>query len=275
MMQTELSNLASTDKSTAGLILTNLLKRHSVERHTDPADRRRKQVIITDSGRAALELAKDHLVQAEAVLLDALEPAERALLMSLLQRLASQPAGQHSVSWLMRRCLQAVEALLSDEAGLFGLTLRQFCALLIVFCHPGINEATIRKLLGYEISNAALVVGLLRDKGLISSKVETTGSRRRYYATTIGRDVLLTVEPKLSAVAIDFVNGVSEDDVTRLQQLLGILILRHGDKLKAPLAVFEQVVKLPTWPLPPAHTYAVEHRDELSRLNNQALRLKE
>ncbi|MHA4869924.1 MarR family winged helix-turn-helix transcriptional regulator [Duganella sp. PWIR1] len=274
MMQTELSNLASTDKSTAGLILTNLLKRHSVERETDPEDRRRKHVGITDSGRGALAIAKACLLQAEEIMLSALPVGEQDQLIQLLQRVADQPANQRSMSWLMRRCLQAVEALLSDEAGLFGLSLRQFCALHVVFCHPGINEATIRKLLGYEITNASLVINLLRDKGLITTKPDAAGSRKRYYATPMGRDVLLSVEPKLARIATDFVSGISDEDVAHLQRLLGELILKHGDKVKAPLAAFEQAMAQPSWPQPPAYTYVVQNRDQLSQLNIQAFKQK-
>ncbi|WP_158598087.1 MarR family winged helix-turn-helix transcriptional regulator [Noviherbaspirillum saxi] len=275
MMQTELSNLAGTDKSTAGLVLTNLLKQHLVDRHTDPEDKRRKRVMITESGQAALAIAKTKQLEAEDILFEAMRPDQREKLMTLLERLADEQPAPHTASWLMRRCLQAVEAHLSNEAGLFGLTLRQFCALHVVFCHPGIGEPSIRKLLGYEITNATLVVGLLREKGLINAKSGTSASRKRYYATPMGRDVLLAVEPKLAAIATEFVRGFSDDDIAHLQRLLGQLILHHGDKVKAPLAAFAQVVALPSWPLPPAHTYVVEHRDALNELNNRAHRQKE
>ncbi|RJG22702.1 MarR family winged helix-turn-helix transcriptional regulator, partial [Massilia cavernae] len=275
MVQTELSNLAATDKSTAGLVLTNLLKRHLVERHTDPEDRRRKRVMITASGQAALATAKAEQIKAEDILFEGMQTGQREQLMGLLARVAGEQSVQCTASWLMRRCLQAVEALLSDEAGLFGLTLRQFCALHVVFCHPGIGEPAIRKLLGYEITNAALVVGLLHEKSLVSARPGSSASRKRYYATPMGRDVLMTVEPKLAAIATEFVHGLSSDEVTQLQRLLGELILRHGDKVKAPLAAFEQAVTLPSWPLPPSSNFVVEHRDALNDLTNRALRQKD
>jgi DNA-binding MarR family transcriptional regulator len=59
-----------------------------VARRPDPADRRARQVLLTDAGCARLCDLERRLRDAEDQLLAPLEPAERDVLRALLQRLA-------------------------------------------------------------------------------------------------------------------------------------------------------------------------------------------
>lgn len=270
LMQTDLSNLAGTDKSTTGLVLANLMKRHLVEREVDAADRRRKLATITEKGRSTMRAARATLAHAERTLLDPLRPAERTRLLHLLGTVVnraplddSSPVRKVSVSWLLRRCLQIGEAALSQEAGLFGLTLRQFTTLYVVFTHPGIGEPLIRRLLGYEVTNASLVIGLLRSKGLLEFTANSTEGRRRYRITLMGRDVLASVEPKLSSLEMEFVKDIDQDDTTQLQLLLGRLIAAHGDKVKTPLEPFDDVQRSSSWPVHATANYTSTNADAL------------
>ncbi|RIX70974.1 MarR family transcriptional regulator, partial [Acidovorax cavernicola] len=268
LMQTDLSRLAGADKATTGFIIGNLLKRQLVHREADAQDRRRKLVSITEDGKAALRAARQQLKQANDKLLAPLKPAEREKLVQCLKTLALrgqaedvEPFMLEATLWLTRRCLQAADGQLTKEAGLFGLTLRQFCTLYVVLCHPGIGEPLIRRLLGYEVSNAALVIGLLRDKGFVEVVPGSSAARKRYSATTLGRDVLVTVEPKLSKIEDSFVAVLHAADTRTLQNLLSILISVHSDKVKAHLDAFVDAMQLPSWPVPSQANYASTNAD--------------
>jgi hypothetical protein len=63
-----------------------------VERRPDPADRRARHVVITESGRELLGELKGRLRGAEDDLLEPLEEEERVVLRTLLHRLATSLA---------------------------------------------------------------------------------------------------------------------------------------------------------------------------------------
>jgi MarR family transcriptional regulator, organic hydroperoxide resistance regulator len=90
--QLELSRMVCVDKTTLISVLDRLERHELIVRTVDPADRRVRIPQITAAGRrmhAKFAAARD---SAEARALDGVDPAERALLLSLLARIAdSQP----------------------------------------------------------------------------------------------------------------------------------------------------------------------------------------
>jgi DNA-binding MarR family transcriptional regulator len=69
-------------------VLDQLGRLGLVERRVDPADRRRRQVLLTPAGRRRLRQLSPHVLGLEARLLDAvLSESERAALTTLLRRL--------------------------------------------------------------------------------------------------------------------------------------------------------------------------------------------
>jgi DNA-binding MarR family transcriptional regulator len=69
-------------------VLDQLERLGLVERRVDPADRRRRQVLLTPAGRRRLRQLSPHVLALEAHLLEAiLTESERAVLTDLLRRL--------------------------------------------------------------------------------------------------------------------------------------------------------------------------------------------
>jgi MarR family transcriptional regulator, organic hydroperoxide resistance regulator len=86
--QLELSRLLGLDKTTLIAVLDRLEQRELIVRTADPADRRVRIPRITAKGakmQARFAVARD---AAEAKLLDGIEPDQRALLVTLLTRIA-------------------------------------------------------------------------------------------------------------------------------------------------------------------------------------------
>ncbi len=67
-------------------MVTTLLERRLVERHRDPADRRRLVLALTARGRAVIERHRDQVAAVERRMLDGLNRAEVAALRHLLDR---------------------------------------------------------------------------------------------------------------------------------------------------------------------------------------------
>lgn len=89
--QLELSRVVCVDKTTLISVLDRLEQQELVVRTVDPSDRRVRIPQITDAGRkvyATFAAARD---EAEARALAGVEPADRALLMDLLARIATSP----------------------------------------------------------------------------------------------------------------------------------------------------------------------------------------
>ena len=76
------------DRTVMTYLLDDLEKAGLVERRPDPADRRARRVVLTESGRARLCEVERRLRTVEEHLLGALGPAERDTLRALLQRVA-------------------------------------------------------------------------------------------------------------------------------------------------------------------------------------------
>jgi MarR family transcriptional regulator, temperature-dependent positive regulator of motility len=86
--QARLAGLIAHDRATIGGVLDRLQAKGLVERRTDPADRRARQVRLTAAGRALLEAALPHVAALQDDILTGLTAEERALFTALAARVA-------------------------------------------------------------------------------------------------------------------------------------------------------------------------------------------
>jgi DNA-binding MarR family transcriptional regulator len=85
--QNTVAERTAIDKATLVPLIARLVDRGWLTRETDAADRRRRQLRLTDAGRAALAHATPIVAAVDAAALDDLDAAERARLRRLLTRL--------------------------------------------------------------------------------------------------------------------------------------------------------------------------------------------
>jgi DNA-binding MarR family transcriptional regulator len=88
--QSSLAQRLGVDRTVMTYLLDELVTAGLVERQADPADRRSRLVAATEHGHTVLDGLDARLRAAEEHLLAGLNEADRALLRSLLQRLAAQ-----------------------------------------------------------------------------------------------------------------------------------------------------------------------------------------
>lgn len=85
--QRELGDQLDLDRSTIADLTTRMVRNGLVTRDSDPQDKRRKALYLTEHGRAQLDELKPRVETAEHVLTQHLSSAERDALRSLIGRL--------------------------------------------------------------------------------------------------------------------------------------------------------------------------------------------
>ncbi len=92
--QLQLADAVGRDKTRLIPILDRLEHRGLVHRQPDPSDRRNRIVGLTESGRALLGSCRQAIRAMEAELLDILEPSERAIFLTALEKLVLATAAR-------------------------------------------------------------------------------------------------------------------------------------------------------------------------------------
>ena len=96
LSQAELGRRLGLDRNDVNAVLNRLQARGAVRRETDPADRRRNLVTVTDDGRRQLQQLQQHADAVQDELLEALDHDERRQLQRLLDKVLrhhpAQPA---------------------------------------------------------------------------------------------------------------------------------------------------------------------------------------
>jgi DNA-binding MarR family transcriptional regulator len=87
--QLALAGKLGVDRTVMTYLLDDLEEAGLVERRPDPADRRARRIVVTDSGRATMRELQGKLAHVEAGVLSALTESERALFRDLLRRVAT------------------------------------------------------------------------------------------------------------------------------------------------------------------------------------------
>jgi len=87
LSQQDLSRLLNLDPTTVVTVIDEMERNEHVERRRNPADRRRYNLILTDSGREALATADRVASEVETEFFGALEDGEREALRGMLGRL--------------------------------------------------------------------------------------------------------------------------------------------------------------------------------------------
>ncbi|MFF4910055.1 MarR family winged helix-turn-helix transcriptional regulator [Streptomyces sp. NPDC001260] len=87
LSQQDLSRLLNLDPTTVVTVIDEMERNQHVERRRNPADRRRYNLILTDSGREALATADRIATEVESSFFGTLEEGEREALRGMLGRL--------------------------------------------------------------------------------------------------------------------------------------------------------------------------------------------
>lgn len=89
LTQKELAASIGIDGSTLVRLLDSLEERHLVERHSDPADRRTRRIVITPAGKLLVGQIRKALRTPEALMLEGLSHTKMAAMVEGLEKIQS------------------------------------------------------------------------------------------------------------------------------------------------------------------------------------------
>ncbi|MBT3549671.1 MAG: MarR family transcriptional regulator [Rhodospirillaceae bacterium] len=90
--QDRLAQMLGLDRSTTGVLATNLERKGLIARNIKPSDRRKLTLNLTEAGKIAFETASPAAEQAREQVLATLSPEEQDQLFALLRRIIDAPA---------------------------------------------------------------------------------------------------------------------------------------------------------------------------------------
>lgn len=266
LSQAELARLSGCDASTTSLILDNLAERGHIERSRDRADQRRKLVAISASGRRILAAAVPGLHEITRLLLEPVSREARTFV-ALLLRIAQAP--QRDSRWIgvsvrsrgtsarqslagspvfvIRRVLQVVDAVFSEELAGIDATIRQFAAMLLILGHPGICAADLARLGGFETSNVSFMLRLLCRKGFVERSSPSAGGRVGYRTTSAGQAIVERAEPAMLRAERRLLEPLTASEADRLRQMLARILATAAGGRYSTMPRFAAIVADPQW----------------------------
>lgn len=257
LSQAELARLSGCDASTTSLILDNLAERGHIERSRDRGDQRRKLVAISASGRRILAAAVPGLHEITRLLLEPVSREARTFV-ALLLRIAQAPqrdsrwiGARHSLAgspvFVIRRVLQVVDAVFSEELAGIDATIRQFAAMLLILGHPGISAADLARLGGFETSNVSFMLRLLCRKGFVERSSPAAGGRVGYRITGAGQAIVERAEPAMLRAERRLLEPLTAAEADRLRQMLARILASAAGGRYSTMPHFAAIVADPQW----------------------------
>ncbi|MEP0943320.1 MAG: MarR family transcriptional regulator [Rhizobiaceae bacterium] len=139
---------------------------------------------------------------------------------------------------LIRRLNQISASIFADHMARadYDFTPVQFAALSTILENPGLDQATLAGLIAYDRATMGGVIDRLEAKQLLTRSISLTDRRaRQLYLTDKGRQTLAALEPLVSALQGEILQGLDDGEK---EQLLGLLekATNAGNQLsRAPL----------------------------------------
>lgn len=258
--QIELAREGGFDKSTAALIVANLVAAGWCSRSQDGSDRRRKLIALQPAGQDLIGTLAAQFSDLQQQLTAELGSDQRHRLARLLSRLAAfetqaappwlprrEPAAAawHSQrlfalpSFLIRRSLQIADGLMQRRCAPWGITAAQYAALFIVDQYPGITQIGVARALGWDASTTALVLGKLsRRELLVSRRCEADRRQKRFDLTMPAHTVLSGVTPQVASLESELHLLFTSAELDFIIHCLNNVMTTHNEVVQVPLTYF-------------------------------------
>ena len=256
--QISLARAAGVDTSTTALILANLEARGLVSRESDPDDRRRSILRLTQAARRQMSAMRETFIETQSRLIEPLDEDTAAGLARKLRQIGANPmspaplwvpedrhagVGENVVTssfgFLSRRALQVSEAYFLACAAPLSLTPRQFSVLFIVNRMPRLSQVTFSRIFGLDPATCAVVMKNLASRGLLAREVSSEDRRERLYSlTSAGKRVLDEAQPLVDKSERLVLRALSKAEVRSLVAQLLRIVKAHGERLGYPGVCF-------------------------------------
>jgi MarR family transcriptional regulator, lower aerobic nicotinate degradation pathway regulator len=147
--------------------------------------------------------------------MSAMKKARKAPKVSPLKGLADRPG------FLIRRAHQISQSVFIEECSELDITSTQFGILWVLDRAGEMDQIGIARLLGFDRSTTALVVGLLERRRLVSRTADVTDRRRQLLRlTAAGRDLRKQAQPRVDRVRVRLQEPFTAEEAKTFYRLL-------------------------------------------------------
>ena len=128
---------------------------------------------------------------------------------------------------LIRRCQQIAVAIFAEETSGHDITPVQFAALFTIREHPGLEQATLARLIAFDRSTVGSVIDRLEEKKFVLRKTAKHDRRANLlYATDAGEAMLKAVTGKVARAQVRVVEKLSPRErkvfIKLMMRLVGV-----------------------------------------------------
>lgn len=128
---------------------------------------------------------------------------------------------------LIRRCQQIAVAIFAEETSGHDITPVQFAALFTIREHPGLEQATLARLIAFDRSTVGSVIDRLEEKKLVVRKSAKHDRRANLlYATEAGEAMLKAVTGKVARAQTRMLDPLSPRErkqyIKLMMRLVGV-----------------------------------------------------
>jgi DNA-binding MarR family transcriptional regulator len=139
---------------------------------------------------------------------------------------------------LVRRLQQVAVSLFVEqsEAAGFDLTPVQYAALLGVKTYPGLDQASLARLIAYDRTTIGGVIDRLESKGLIRRELSPADRRvRQLFIEAAGDEVLVRMAPTVARAQERILDPLNHEERTIFMILLLKLVNASNERSRAPM----------------------------------------
>ena len=140
--------------------------------------------------------------------------------------------------FLLRRCRQLSASIFQDELGEYSITQAQYGVLLALHFKPDIDQITLAGLLGRDRSTIALVISILKKKGLLVRYASPSDKRKKLLRLTDNAEELLVrAEPAYHRAQQRVLSPLDESEQNLLLTMLGRILRASISQIRVPLDI--------------------------------------
>jgi DNA-binding MarR family transcriptional regulator len=138
--------------------------------------------------------------------------------------------------FMLRRAHQIAVSIFLEETGVLGITTTQYGVMILLRARPGVDQATLARMMGLDRSTTGLVVGKLEEAGYVTRGFDDADRRRKTLKlSAAGTNAL----KKLAAPAAEASKRITGPfNATERKQFLALLeriITTYNGVVRAPL----------------------------------------
>jgi DNA-binding MarR family transcriptional regulator len=138
--------------------------------------------------------------------------------------------------FMLRRAHQIAVSIFLEETGVLGITTTQYGVMVLLRSRPGIDQATLARMMGLDRSTTGLVVGKLEESGYVTRGLDGADRRRKTLKLSAAGAGILK---KLSAPASEASKRIlAPFNATEKKQFLALLervVTTYNEVVRAPL----------------------------------------